>query len=450
LQPHASVDVARRIVFDTAPRKLNAMLPTILISAVLALALFAIAMRAETTRRSVTVTVGPDGGDFKGSDSIALQKAADEVARRAPGGGGTLLIKGGAYLMYDSLHIRAPMTVRGEGLKTELVKCPQFRTKLTEDFDLSEFTVKVEDASGLRVGMGVAIKDKQRHTGWDVTVRTVVGVDGRSVRLDRRPERDYNVARQEAWLGNAFPLISVRNVDHVVIEDLVANGNLNENRDVPLDGCRGAAIYLHEAKHCAIRRCVARNYNGDGISWQTTQDITVEDCEARDNAGLGLHPGTGSPRTLVKNCRARGNRNVGLFLCWGVREGRFEGNVVEENGTYGISIGHKDTDNLFVNNQIRRNGVGGVYFRDETQGNGGHRCTLRGNVIEDNGKAGQPGFGVKVDGATFDTLLEGNTIRDTRPQPQRTQTVAVHVGEKARNITIRSSNKIEGEVKHSH
>lgn len=419
------------------------MLPTLIVAAILALALFTVASRAETPQRNVTVTVGPDDG----ADSFALQKAADEIARRAPKGGGTLVIKAGAYTMFDSLHLRAPMTVRGEGAKTVLKKCPQFRTKLTQDFDRSEFVVKVEDASGLRVGMGVTIKDKEMRQGWVVAVRTVAAIEGKDVRLNHRPELDYNVAKNEAWLQNSFPIISVRYVEGVVIEDLVADGNLDQNRDIVLDGCRGSAIYLNEAKRCVIRRCVGRNFNGDGISWQTTEDITVEDCEAHGNTGLGLHPGTGSPRTVVRNCKAHHNGDVGLFLCWGVRHGTFENNVLEDNGRFGISIGHKDTDNLFVNNQSRRNGVAGVYFRDEAEPNAGHRCTLRGNVIEDNGKPSAPGFGVKIDGATRDTLLEANTIRDTRPAPQRTQTVAIHVGDRACHVTIKPGNKIEGETK---
>jgi len=409
----------------------------------------AVALGAGAAPSSATgaVSVGTDSGEFVGADSYALQKAADEVARRFPTGGGTLLIGPGTYTMYDSLHIRVPMTVRGAGPSTILKKGPAFaRVRLAQDFDLSEYVAVVADASALRPGMGITIKDRKQQHGWGANVRTIVAIAGNQITLDRRPERDYAHA-DEAWIQSSFPIISARNISDVVIEDLAVDGNIAENRDAFLDGCRGGGIYLHEARRCIIRRCTVRNYNGDGFSWQTTDGVLVEDCLAEGNANLGFHPGTGSPRTIVRNCRAVRNGSMGLFLCWGVRHGTFENNVLEDNASYGISIGHKDTDNLFVNNQVRRNGVGGVHFREEPEFNAGHRCTLRGNVIEDNGTAGKAGFGVKIEGATRDTVLEGNTIRDTRPQGKRTQLIAVEVGPRASGVVIRPDNRIEGELR---
>ncbi len=35
-------------------------------------------------------------------------------------------------------------------------------------------------------------------------------------------------------------------------------------------------------------RVLARNNNGDGLSWQVCHDVLVEDCESRDHAGPPL------------------------------------------------------------------------------------------------------------------------------------------------------------------
>lgn len=400
---------------------------------------------SEITSGPVIITVGPDGGDVRGNDSAALQAAADEVARRAPGGGGLLLIKAGAYTMFDSLHIRCPMTVRGEGARTILLKCPQFKTTLVEDFDLSEYEAAVADSSGLRVGMGVSILDHHNSQGWNVTVRTILAINGQRIRLNGRPERDYT-ATNGAIMRNAFSLISGRCVEGVTIENLVVDGNLEQNRDCELDGCRGGGIYLHDVRRCTVRGVIARNVNGDGISWQTTEDVLVEDCEAYGNTVKGLHPGTGSPRTTVRNCRAHHNGWHGLFICWGVRHSRFENNICDDNARYGISIGHKDTDNLIADSTMRRNGVAGIEFRNEPAASAAHRVALCRNVIEDNGSPETPGIGVKIDGGTEGTLLEANTIRDTRPAGQRTQAVAVWVGPKAQPPTIVPGNTIDGEI----
>ena len=49
--------------------------------------------------------------------------------------------------------------------------------------------------------------------------------------------------------------------ENVVLEDIIVDGNRAENDY--LDGCRGGAIYLNTVRNCTVRRCVARNYNGD-------------------------------------------------------------------------------------------------------------------------------------------------------------------------------------------
>src|SRR5205814_116117 len=107
-------------------------------------------------------------------------------------------------------------------------------------------------------------------------------------------------------------------IEGAVVEDLVVEGNKGAN--APLNGCRGAGIYLYRGFGTTIRGCVVRNFHGDGISFQQSNDVTVVDCVSEDNADLGLHPGSGSQRPVVKNCVARNNGTDGLFLCWRVRQ----------------------------------------------------------------------------------------------------------------------------------
>ncbi|MDB6037875.1 MAG: hypothetical protein JWM99_1716, partial [Verrucomicrobiales bacterium] len=63
------------------------------------------------------VTVGVHSGDMMGADNRALQAAVDYVASL---GGGTVVIGPGEYLMRDSLHLRAQVTVRGTPGQTVL------------------------------------------------------------------------------------------------------------------------------------------------------------------------------------------------------------------------------------------------------------------------------------------------------------------------------------------
>jgi hypothetical protein len=265
-------------------------------------------------------------------------------------------------------------------------------------------------------------------------VATITLIQGDVLYVDREFVMDYD-ADSGGLVCNSFPLVSGIDVDSVVIEGLTVDGNREANR--PINGCVGGGIYLHRARRCRIADCGVIDFAGDGISFQTTQDIEVERCEVRNATGLGLHPGTGSVRPVIRGCKSAGNDQDGIFLCWRVQEARFENNETTDNGRHGISIGHKDTDNLFVENTIRGNGAHGIYFRDEKAANAGSRNTFRRNLVEDN-----KGCGVRVDGHTTDLLFEDNTIRDTRSGATRTQRVGISAGEHSGQVRA-VGNRIE-------
>jgi hypothetical protein len=186
---------------------------------------------------------------------------------------------------------------------------------------------------------------------------------------------------------------------------------------------------------------LVRNYNGDGISFQQSNDVVVEDCVSEGNASLGLHPGSGSRRPVVRGCTARDNGEDGLFLCWRVRHGLFERNVLENNGRFGISIGHKDTDNLLRLNKVRSNHEDGICFRNESLPMAGHRNRLEENIIENNGLK-RDVAGIRVRGETRDLVLDRNVIRDTRPADQKRQLIGIELEEKAGPVKL-TDNEIE-------
>ena len=354
----------------------------------------------------------------------------------------TLVIGPGTYQMDNSLVVSSGVTVRGAAGRTILRKSRGVESPLAEDGDYGETYLRVTEPGKFRPGMGVSILDDTLKSGWDISVTTLTEVnrDG-AVRVEPMTLRDYDHERLHAKIRNTFPILCAMDAENVVFEDLIVDGNKEEN--AYLDGCRGGAIYLYHVRNAIVRNCVARNYNGDGISFQITDGVQVLNCESHGHTGYGAHPGTGSARPVVRNCRLHHNGQVGLFLCWRVRHGQFTGNVREDNGRYGISIGHKDTDNEFVSNTVARNGFSGVYFRNESEGMAGHRNRIVQNRIEDNGAGGQ-GAGIFVDGETDGVVLVGNTIRDTRQTGARTQRTGIRLGNKAGKVTI-EDNRISAE-----
>ena len=371
------------------------------------LALACALLVASCGRGPRTITVAQSGAaGVTGGDSAALRKAA---AMLRPGD--TLVIGPGTYQMDDSLVVGSGVTVRGTAGKTILKKSRGVESALAEDGDYGDTYLRVVEPQKFRPGMGVSILDDTLNSGWDISVSSVVAVEGDTLRIDPMTLRDYDQNKLRGRVRNTFPILCAIDAENVVFEDVIVDGNKEEN--AYLDGCRGGAIYCYRVRNVTIRRCTARNYNGDGISFQVTGGVQVLDSESHGHTGYGVHPGTGSARAAVRNCRLHHNGQVGLFLCWRVRHGKFSDNVIEDNGRYGVSIGHKDTDNEFTGNTIARNGFAGVFFRKESFTNSGHRNSFRGNKVLDNGDA-RAGYGFYIQPQAGDILIDGNQIAETR------------------------------------
>jgi len=384
------------------------------------------------------ITVGQKDADIIGTDNRALQAAVDYIAGL---GGGIVEIGEGEFMMHDSLHLHSSVTVRGQGDGTVLRKADGHVSALALDGDYGEEQITVVDPTGFDVGHGVAVWDS-RSGGFHTTVARITGRRENTFSISKPLNADCMVDNK-AKAATVFPVISGYHIEGARIENITIDGNKENN--VHLNGCRGAGIFLYRAFGTVIQGCAVRNYNGDGISFQQSNDVTVLDCVCENNAFLGFHPGSGSQRPAVRNCVARRNDTDGLFLCWRVRHGVFEDNVLEENGRYGISIGHKDSDNVLRRNRVRLNGSNGVFFRNESLGMAAHRNRLEDNLIEDNG-AEKDTAGIRIRGETNELIFKNNTIRDTRPKERQTQTVGIRIDEKVGEVVL-EGNTIEAKTR---
>jgi parallel beta-helix repeat protein len=357
--------------------------------------------------RHAEIRVGIDEGDIKGADNRALQTAIDYVAGL---GGGTVHIGPGRYLMRNALVLRDNVNVLGVPGKTVLAACDGFKSRLAADGDCNERQITVIDPSGFRVGDGVSIED-DNSGGFTVTTATLTAqVDANTFRISMPLYLDYLMSKN-ATAKLTFPVVGGWKVKNVVLDGLTIDGN--RARAENLNGCKGGGIYLFESEAVTIRNCAARDYNGDGISFQVSDRVTVEGCLSENNAGLGLHPGSGSQSPVLRHNRSLGNGTDGLFVCWRVRHGLFEDNEVRGNKRFGISIGHKDSDNLFRRNTVVGNTDAGVFFRNETEPMGAHRNVFEDNRILDNGVNAKGS--VVIRGYHHDLVFRRNTIGFTSP-----------------------------------
>jgi hypothetical protein len=165
----------------------------------------------------------------------------------------------------------------------------------------------------------------------------------------------------------------------------------------------------------------------------------VEDCWSHGNADLGVHPGSGSQRPLIVRNRLEEN-NLGLFWCWGVKYGLAEDNRMLNNRSYGVSIGHNDTDNVMRNNFVSGSGRVGILFRDDSRGQDfwANRNLVEKNTIVNSG--GDDGVAIDVQGHTRDVQLIGNVIREDRGAAQR---IGIRLGKDSHRITM-TDNQVAG------
>lgn len=378
------------------------------------------------------IVVGGRDAEVPGFTSASIQIAVDALTLR---GGGTVELGPGTYSVSAPIRLGGNMVLIGAGDSTILRKTEGYRSFLTVDADYGMYKVTVQDACGFRAGMGVQISDTQYSSDYDVTVATIVEIDGNTIFLDQPAVRDYDCAHR-AVLSNTCSIIEAVGVANVRIANVRIDGNGLTNDE--LSGCRGGAVYLHRVEKCTVENVRAANFNGDVFDWQITKNVTLRNCEASRSTGEGFHPGTGSESTLVEGCSSHHNRD-GIYLCWRVKKSVFRNNVLYENTRDGISLNKKNTDNLVSGNHIYGNGRDGVWFNDYGEANNSHRNAFVANVVEDNGKR-EAGHGFSLVSAVRDIRIEGNTIRDSGTGTQR---CAILLGRRALNVDIRG-NTIAG------
>ncbi|MHB9132600.1 MAG: right-handed parallel beta-helix repeat-containing protein [Armatimonadota bacterium] len=370
------------------------------------------------TQSQYTITVGQHDEQIIGSSEVAIQAGVDYLARR---GGGTLYLGPGVYRLNSAVCLADHIRFIGNGLDTILLKNPSIRTALADDAEGYVNEIELADATGFEIGYGIALKQPGR---FKVERFTIIGKSGNRVLLDRYLVEDYGI-EQEAYASTLFPLIYGDKLTDITVQNLVLDGNREQNELI--DGNFAAALFLQYCERVQIDAVTAQNYHGDGFSCQTVHDLVIENCSAINNCNLGLHPGSGSTRPIMRNNRIEGG-NIGIYFCWSVTEGLAEDNVIT-GSDIGISIGYCDNDNLVRNNRIIGAKQSGLAFRDEKRP--GHN-RIECNYFEDCGPV-EGGAVIDIQGKTESVILLDNQLVETRPNAK---TTAIRLGPDAADITM--------------
>jgi hypothetical protein len=384
-------------------------------------------------KERLTITVGPGDADLVGSTDRVIQAAVDFVARK---GGGTVTVLPGNYRMRNSVFLQSNVRILGSGADSVLVKEPCASSKLIVDGDHWDQEVTLADPRGFRVGDGVRLVAKDPYgKGTNIIQRTLVACSGNRFKLDRRLEERFHLAGSPELATN-FALLQCTGVTSVTIENITVDGNKGHNEMIDRGAFDDGAIRLDDSNRITVRGVTVRDFYCDGIVWGISHDVIVERCQLHDGVRLGLHSGSGSQRSIVRNNRVQ-RCAEGIYFCWGAQHGLYENNTIDDC-VYGMTLGHKDSDNLIRDNEIRRSGKAGIHFRGGNTAFAPHRNRFERNRIVDSG--GEKGVAIDINGETESVTVTSNELRETRAPLSR---IGILIGAEARDIRC-VANRIDG------
>ncbi len=358
-----------------------------------------------------TITVGGQNAQSPGFNNQSIQFAIDAVAKT----GGTVILNPGVYNIKAPVKLKSNVNLVGSGKETILKRAKGVQTRFIDDADYGELKLTVENADGFEIGMKIQVTDDDNSGCWNVSTATISDIADNVIYIDCGLIRDYR-ADKNGLISNASSVIEVIGCENITISNLTAEGNRKENFFA--DGCNSAGILILRSKKITVDNVHVKDFNGEGISWQITENVTVKNSEISGSGNTGLHPGTGSPFSLIENNNIHHNDRDGLFICWRVYQSEVRKNKIHNNGRFGICTGHKDVDVVFSENHVFNNRNDGINLRGERESNAPHRNTFVKNSIENNN-----GYGFSVNSKASDLLLKENIFKNSA----KTQKAAIYI-----------------------
>ena len=297
----------------------------------------------------MTLTVGPEKADLVGTTDRVIQAAVDYIGRQ---GGGTVQVLPGIYRLRNSIFLQSNVRLLGSGTDSVLLKEPSVTTELIVDGDHWDQEITLADPKGFHVGDGVRLVSQDPHgKGTNLIQRTLIASSGNRFKLEHRLEERFHLVG-EPRIATNFALLQCTSVADVVIENITLDGNKAHNEMLDKGMFDDGSIRLDECNRITVRNVIVRDFYCDGIVWGISHDVSVENCHLHDGARLALHSGSGSQRLVVRGNRVQCS-GEGIYFCWGAQHGLYEKNVIEDC-TYGMTLGHSDSDNLSNNSRRLR------------------------------------------------------------------------------------------------
>ncbi|MBI3946395.1 MAG: right-handed parallel beta-helix repeat-containing protein [Armatimonadetes bacterium] len=342
------------------------------------------------------------------ASEASVTAGIQEAINSLPEGGGTVYVPEGVYEIRAAIRLRPNTVLTGAGRNSILRKGPGWYLPLAEDVKkgADQGYVVVQDASGLRPGMGAVVSDTAEMNG-DVLIDRVEGnkvflkawnIHGLQV-TPWRPSRDSLVSRKAAlYSGHAV----IRDSTACVISYLALDGN-KEAQKIGGQPLYKEYPFWENRLRCApymggysrLENCWV--YDAVGVCISLGWTATVSHCDIWGGF-QGIHAGAGPNSKVIAN-EIHDHQHLGIMLCqgnWGL--------VISQNHIHDCGVG-----------------IGGLGDREYKVSRGGdHFCIISQNVVYRNRGNGIAG-GHSVLGPTDFIVTENLVINNctTRGRPLR-------------------------------
>lgn len=380
------------------------------------------------------ISVGVKAADIIGRDEKAIQSA---IALAKSKNISRVRVLKGIYNCKNAITLRSGIELAGEGNLSLIRRVPPEESAVMTSINHYERIICVKHPDLFPVGCGITLKGTRRLSKENVTARaTVVAKNGHQLLIDK-PYLGENfwLEEGEVTINTLVPLIYGENLHDLLIRDIRLDGNIPARG---MEYSEGHGLYLKNCQRAIIRNVFSHNNSGDGIGFEISNDVTVENCLVENNA-MSIHAGSGSLRMHVRNNTIRDNK-YGFYYCWGIQQGILENNEIRSNATYGVSIGFHDSHNLIRRNRIIANREVGIEFRaahHPAQAPCGD--TLEGNQIENNGPK-EDALAIRIGYTADDIKIIGNKITENRKGRKST---AVLIEKTVKRVRV-EKNEIKG------
>jgi hypothetical protein len=347
------------------------------------------------------LTVGTAAGaDFVANGIADEVKINDAITAANTAGGGTVLVRGGTYVLSDSIQLKSNVKLQGEGVGATIFK----------------------------IGNGI---DKQ-----GIMVSACNNVTLQDFELNGNKSNRLAATTQNIRIGFASDNVRLLNVyshDAATHGVLTAYDSSTYNGFVSMESVRsdnngtsanGSGFYANGVVSIVIINCTASGNVLDGFQWKTTTSLEVSNITSYSNSRYGIYADDGQAN--ITNASVYSNGTIGVYAEPGVLNNtsiHLSNSDIYLNGGDGIRLSNVSSNGIVnvksYNNGKTINSSAGLRIEAPLSTDVAKYNRIIGSAFFDNQGTASQAYGLYTTGSgTIDNnqlsnnIMYGHSVRD--------------------------------------